>query len=1337
MKQDQIEQVTSTISTPPALGTSPMSLQQQRLWLLQQLERARAAFNLPCFLRLRGKLDRLALERSVELVTAQHQILSCRFIAVEDELLQAQTGGEKITVNFVDLSPMPEPEREDRLLLLASQEQSTPFPIASAPPLRATLLRVNRYDHALLLTAHRIVCDSISGTVLLRAIAEHYNASVSGGKNTCKSQALQYAEYVSWQNEYLRSDDSLADLHFWKHQLEGIAPGIELPADYSRPPEPSFIGGRQALSISGLLRDGLLQLSRDEGVEPSLVLLTALIILLLRYSGQEEVVIGIEMPGRTVAGTENSVGPFANDLVLRVDVRGNPSIREVLARVRKAYSAANAHQDLPFAKLVESVRLERDLSRNPLFQVKFVSDSFSELPVFHGLEATQLVVDTATETHDLTVHIRESRRDLEVNFSYSTDLFAAATIERMIGHLQTILVGVVADSTRTVANLPLLTETEERQILLEWNGKQQGSSPKIITEFIEAQAARTPDNTALIFDEERFTYADLNARANQLAHYLKKMGVGPEVLVAICTERTHNLLVGIVAILKAGGAYVPLDPAYPRERIEFILNHAKAHVLLTQESLRDSLPRQIGHVLSIDAAWSEIAKESTKNPTKTANPLNLAYVIYTSGSTGQPKGVAIEHRSTSAFLDWAKTVFSPQDLAGVLFSTSICFDLSIFEMFAPLGVGGTVILAQNALQLSSLPAKNEVTLINTVPSAMSELVPSDAVPASVRIVNLAGEALPRALVEQIYAQTKVQKVFNLYGPTEDTTYSTYALVGPGEEVTIGRPIHNTQAYVLDRELRLMPVGVPGELYLAGEGLARGYFGRADLTAERFLPNPFARESGSRMYKTGDSVRYLLDGNLEYLGRLDHQVKIRGFRIEIGEIEATLSQHPAVASCVVVARENGASGKRLVAYFVPRQGETVVTSDLRLHLKRTLPEYMIPSLFVSLPALPLTSNGKVDRRALPLPEASPELGRSVPPRTELEEKLVDAFATVLGIPSVGATDDFFELGGHSLTAARLLSKIEQATGVEIPLRLLFKGATPEYLAQVVEKGVESLPEPVVTVVQPGTSSPAFFAVVPPGENAIGYVKLARYTGSRHPFYKLQGPGRVLVGRPYTWAEMRTLAHEYVAAMRSVQPEGPYYFGGMCDGAHLAVRMAERLEQLGEEVGMLAVFDTWVLEHSQRRWAWGLYYYSQRFSEWTRLGFREQLHVMRKAGERFLNRLRGKRDSTIGWADAYWPDKEYVPPTFGGRVTLFKRPKQPFYYKRDATMGWGMRARGGVTEEILPLRHAAMLREPSVQILAKRLAECLHRTQVANSQGTREEHAGIVEMGLPPNSPGEAL
>jgi amino acid adenylation domain-containing protein len=795
-------------------------------------------------------------------------------------------------------------------------------------------------------------------------------------------------------------------------------------------------------------------LARTHRVTLNTVVQGAWSILLSRYSGEQDVVFGAVLSGRPpdIPGVESIVGLFVNTLPARMNVDGDAALIPWLQALQLDQATMRQYE---YSSLMQ-VRAWSDVpGGQPLFHTALAFQNYlGDFPSGRVTPDLQVKELETLETSDQPLTLQVVTGDtLTLNLVYDIERFDRAAIERMLTHCRVLLEGMAAHPQARLKDLPILTDAERQRLLVDWNDTAAPYPTREVClhQLIDEQAGRTPDQIAVVFEQQALTYGELNRRANQLAHHLQALGVEPDVLVGLFVERSLEMLVGIVGILKAGGAYVPIDPDYPKARIGYLLEDSKASIVLTQEALVDKLPSFAGQSICLDGDWADIGCESGENPVTQVKPENLAYVLFTSGSTGRPKGVALEHRAAVTFVQWAKQVFTPRELAAVLFSTSVCFDLSVFEMFVTLSAGGKIVLAKNAVHLPSLPEKDEVTLINTVPSAIAELLRMGAVPASVKTVNLAGEALSDRLVEQIYATTHVEKVYNLYGPTEATTYSTYALVRRGCPVTIGRPVAGTQCYILDTHRNPVPIGVVGELYLGGGGLARGYYARPELTDERFVPNPFSEERGGRMYRTGDLCRWLTDGNIEYLGRGDHQVKLRGFRIELGEIEAVIAQHPAVREVAVIAREDAPGDKRLVAYLVAESPPADLGARLRSLARTAMPEYMVPAHFVRLAALPRTHNGKLDRKALPAPSLTDGEGRgvAVAPRTPTEEMVAGVFRGVLDRTDFGVFDNFFDLGGHSLMAARIVLQLRVASGRDLPLRVLFERQTVSEVAEAID------------------------------------------------------------------------------------------------------------------------------------------------------------------------------------------------------------------------------------------------------------------------------------------------
>ena len=1051
-----------------AFARHPLSRGQQALWFLYQMSPQSSAYNIAAAVRILSELDAPALRRAFLGLVERHASLRTTFSAEDGAPVRRIHEQAEVFFRQVDASAWDEARLHERL----SEEAHLPFDLENGPPLRVSLFARDEGEHILMLVAHHIILDFWSLAVLMQELGELYHGEANGTPVPFSPLPLQYTDYVRWQEEMLVGAEGERLGAYWEQQLGGDLPVLNLPTDRPRPPVQTFRGSSLGFRLDADLTLRLRTLSQDSGATLYMTLLAAFQTLLYRYTGQPDIVVGSPVSGRNWGALAGLVGYFVNPLVMRARVEGDPSFVEFLALVRRTTLAAFEHQDYPFALLVERLQPERDPSRSPLFQVMFVLQQAHALREkgmapfalreagarieLHDLLLESVALNQRVSQFDLTLTMAEVDGELAASLEYNSALFDGATIERMAGHFETLLRGIVSAPERRLSALPLLSPAEHRRLLREWNATATAyPRHQCVHELFEEQVEKTPEAIALVFGDERLTYAELNRRANRLAYFLGQLGVGPEALVGILTERCVEMVVGLLAILKAGGAYVPADPSYPPERLAFMLKDARVSVLLTQERFKATLPEHSAAVVTLDGGWESIAPAESPNPPRAARPGNLAYVIYTSGSTGKPKGVAIEHRSTVTLLRWAREVFTPEQLAGMLASTSICFDLSVFEIFVTLAGGGKVILAENALRLPALGAAGEVTLVNTVPSAMTELVRAGGVPASVTTVNLAGEPLPNALVQQIYASTRATQVWNLYGPSEDTTYSTYALIPEGQLTTppIGRPVADTQVYLLDSHFEPVPVGVPGELFIGGEGLARGYLHRPALTAEKFIPDPFGARPGARLYRTGDLARYLPDGQLEYVGRIDHQVKVRGFRIELGEVETVLGTHPDVRDVIVIADTSMPESPRLVAYVVAREGRGALpASGLRAYLKERLPEYMVPSVFVPLDELPLTPNGKLDRKALPTPDARLRELRAgfEAPRTPTEDVLASIWEAVLEVAPVGVGDNFFELGGHSLLATRVVSRIQEAFQMSMPLRALFEAPTIRELAQLIER-----------------------------------------------------------------------------------------------------------------------------------------------------------------------------------------------------------------------------------------------------------------------------------------------
>ncbi|HET6233025.1 MAG TPA: amino acid adenylation domain-containing protein, partial [Longimicrobiaceae bacterium] len=1037
----------------------PLSFAQERLWFVEQLLPGTSTYVMPAALRLAGPVDVAATEKAIGEILRRHEVLRARFVRTPEGVMQTFDAWRPFHLAVTDLSALDPDAREAEAMRLASEHAQTPLDLEQGPLFRSELLRLGENEHVLLIAAHHAVSDGWSSGILFRELFALQQAFAAGQESPLAPLPVQYADYALWQRSWLHGDELERQLGYWREHLRG-APGVlELPTDRPRPPVQTFRGSNLWFSLPDELVRRAHDLSRREGATLFMTLLAAWQVLLARYSGQEDVVVGTTIANRTRREVEGLVGFFANTLALRGDLGGDPAFRDVVRRARESTLGAYAHQDLPFEKLVDELDVGRSLSHSPVFQVMFVlqnaptgpaaSPSSDAASADEGgtVQAGMQAAEYGKAKFDVTLTLTETGGGLVGSLEYNTDLFDEATMARLAGHFAAVLDAGTMDAAQPISRLRLLDDAERALVLDEWNATERGYPTDLrIHDLFQEQAMRTPDRVALVHDAEALTYAELNARANQLARHLRSLDVGPETLVAVCMERTPEMIVALLAVLKAGGAYVPVDQNYPAERIAYMLNDTQAPVVLTQARVATNLPATQATVVSVDADWDEIAKHVVENLSVHVRPENAAYAIYTSGSTGRPKGVHIEHRSTVALLHWLREAVTDEERSSVLGSTSISFDVSIAEIFGTLCWGGKLVLVENALSLAELPGGTDIRLASMVPSAAAELLRMGGIPSTVRSLNLGGEPLPNALAQGLYALDHIDKVLNLYGPTEDTTYSTFSVVERGgPKVYVGRPVANTKSYVLDRNHQPVPVGVPGELYLAGSGLSRGYLNRPALTAERYVPNPFSSQPGARMYRVGDLVRYLPDGTIEYLGRLDHQVKIRGFRIETGEIEAVLAAHPSIESAAVIAREDVPGDRRLAAYLVAEAGREVPpVADLRAYLKAHVPEYMVPSAFVTLDALPLSPNGKVDRRALPVPEAASG-AEYVAPSTATERELAALWADLLHAGRVGAHDNFFELGGHSLVATQLVNRLRDALGVELPLRTVFEAPTVAEMA----------------------------------------------------------------------------------------------------------------------------------------------------------------------------------------------------------------------------------------------------------------------------------------------------
>ncbi len=1095
----------------------PLSFAQQRMWFLDRLSPESALYHLFLAARLRGPLAPPALAGALSEIARRHESLRTTFPARDGRPVQAIAPPAPVPLPAIDLAGLPEERRDGEARLQAALEAHRPFDLASGPLLRCRLLRLGGPEHALLIHVHHTVCDGWSIGLLESELAVLYEAFSQGRPSPLPELPLQVADHAVWQRKWLAGETLERKLDGWRRRLEGVPPVLDLPADRARPAVQTYRGSRVRAVIPPATVEGLRALSRASGGTLFMTLLAGFGALLSRASGTARLAVGTPVANRGAVELERLIGNFANTLVLPLDLDGDPSFRELLERARASALASFAQQDLPFELLVERLAPRRDLSHNPVFQVLFGLHAFPERPArFGDLDLLPIPVEPGTARFDLALDLTETPSSVAGSFEYASDLFDAPTVARLHGRLLTLLDGAVADPSARLSDLPVLTPVERQQLLHEWsvsNDVEPGEG--CLHERVEAWADRRPDAEAVVCGAVRLTYRELDRRANALARSLRRLGVGPETPVGLYIERSADMIVGLLGILKSGGAYLPLDPAYPAQRIARILANAAPPVVVTRESLEPELPPISGHLIRIEDLGEEGRRP--RRPSNTAAPANLAYVIYTSGSTGQPKGVEITHRSAVHLMSVARRQFGFGEHDAWTVFHSFAFDFSVWEIWGALALGGKLVVvplevAHSPSDLRDLLRAERVTVLNQTPSAVRQLAALDGPPAppapSLRFVVCGGEAFPRELAAKLGGWGA--PIWNFYGPTEATVWSSAGQVSAvaGEEGVgnLGRPLPGYRLAVLDPAGNLVPAGVPGELRVGGAGLARGYAGDPAMTASRFVPDPFGGEPGARLYRTGDLVRHQADGGIEFLGRIDHQVKLRGFRIELGEIEAALGSHPGVAEAVVLLGE-GPGGPRLAAYVAAREGGSISAAELRAWVRERVPEYMVPSAFAVLPALPLSPNGKVDRRALAGIEPAAEGAAGRPggetPRTAVEEILASIWREVLEIEAVSRRDGFFDLGGHSLLATRLVSRVQAALGVELPLRAVFETPVLEDLAAVVELALGADPaarEPIPRR-EPGAAAPLSFAQqrlwvlhrLEPGSSAYNVPAAVRLTG----------------------------------------------------------------------------------------------------------------------------------------------------------------------------------------------------------------------------------------------------
>ncbi len=1182
---------------------SPLSWTQLRGWFYRV--RTGKPYTFVLILNIVSSLNIPAVKRVFQKLVNRHQMLRTTFSVREENILLKIHGYQEACFEERDASNWSQEELRKQVI----KAYQRPFDLEHGPLMRVTLFRQASDKYRLLIAVDHIVCDVWTSLILLEELKELYSAEIAGKNLSLPSLPWQYTDYIRWHYDMLHAEEGERLLDYWQKQLPDQLPVLDLPTDHQRPPSQKYQRASYSFRVTAQLLQSLKELARNEGGTLYMILLAAFHILLYRYTRQDDILLGTVTTGRSRPEFIGIAGDFINPVVMYAHFSDNPSFKTFFQYIRQKILGAFEHQDYPLPLLVEHLKLKRAPDRSLLFQVLFTFHQMQrskELLLvmeendqkrtinWGGIEIAELkmtLYGSEEDQNDLTLDMVELPDSLYGEFRYDTALFEETTLERMTNHFQTLLEGIVAHPDQQVSDLPLLTQHEQQQLLVTWNNTQKAYPlDTCLHHLIETQVERTPEAIAVVFpsfesegEDIYLTYRELNERANQLAWYLRSLGVGPEVLVGICVERSIEMIVGLLGIIKAGGAYVPLDPEYPEERLTFMLDDSRVSVLLTQEKLLDTFPGHQARMLCLDRDWQNIAQERTDNPDSQVSADNLIYVIYTSGSTGRPKGSRNIHRALCNRLCWMQDAYQLTENDRVLQKTPFSFDVSGWEFYWPLLTGACLVFAKpgghkDSTYLRKLIAKQHITTVHFVPSMLQMFLEEPDLETCTRLkrVMCSGEALSYDVQQRFFARFDSVELHNLYGPTEaaiDVTSWACTPHGQDMNVPIGYPIANTEMYILDARYQPTPIGISGELYIGGVNLARDYLNRPDLTAEKFIPHPFSNKPGARLYRTGDVACYLPNGSINYLGRLDHQVKLRGFRIELGEIEHVLVGHTAVKEALVIAREEQSGDKRLVAYIVPVQAQPPKSNELRHFLKEYLPEYMIPSTFVMLEALPLTPNGKLDRRSLPLPDALQRHSEEkvVEPHTPIEHELAQIWKDTLQTEHISIHDNFFEIGGHSLIAIRVMTKIQQHFNTEFPLTSLLQYPTIAELANFIEQAVfsDTTFNPLIPLQPLGDISP-FFCVHPIEGTVFCYHELARQLGTKRPFYGLQAFGLDPMTSPLD--SLEEMGRVYIEHIRAIQPHGPYLLGGFSFGGIVAYEISQQLQHSGERTELLVLLDT---------------------------------------------------------------------------------------------------------------------------------------------------------------------
>ncbi len=1350
--------VSRSIAPLPADAVRQLSFAQERLWFLDQLTPGSAVFNVPLAIKLSGPIDPKALERSVNEIVRRHEALRTTFSNVDGQAVPLSRREFEVGLSVIDLTAYAEKERQAKAHTLLSEQASAPFDLATGPLIRTTLVKLDQDSHVFLVVMHHIVSDGWSLVLFFQELTAIYDAFVRAEKSSLTDLAIQYADYATWQRTWLQGDTLEKQLGYWKNQLGGDLSALELPTDRPRPAVQTFNGARRWLTLPEALTDAVLALGKREGATLFMTMLAAFKILLYRYSGQEDVIVGSPIANRPQRETESLIGFFLNNLALRSDLSGDPSFREALARVRKTALEAYDNQDVPFEKLIDALKPPRDLSRTPIFQVYFNLFNFGAEIKLPGSKETVSFVEAWAQSEedlskfDLTLYAGLQSRELKLAFVYNTDLFDSSTIELMLDHLKALLAAVVTDPDKRVSHLSLgaVTKSRPRRVRPTNPGVEFGKEEieQSISQRFASQAVKHGRRIAIKTRNHEWTYEQLEQTANDVAGSIVGCCGAGEDRIALLFEHDAPMVAGMLGALRAGKTYIPLDPHHPIERLAQIIEHSQATAIVTNNknlALASDLDKRV--VWSSVALQNRLINIDNENSSKeiltlpTVEPERLAYILYTSGSTGQPKGVMQNHRNVLHYIRvYTNNLHLSADDRLTLFS-SYCFDASVMDIYGALLNGATLCpLDPKEEGLRDLPQRliaDGITIYHSTPTVYRYFVNEVSGAGKVqfpnlRLVVLGGEKVNRADVESYKQLFGNDCLFvNGLGPTEATVtlqnFIDKETTISGESVPIGFPVENTKVLLLDGSGK--PSEISGEIAIKSEHVALGYWRNHEATARAFSTNGDGPHL--RTYRTGDMGRRLPDGSIRFEGRKDFQIKIRGFRVELGEIESALNSHLQVRECAVIAYEKNAGDTKLIAYVVPTApAATSIKTQLREFLHQKLPEYMVPASFIVIEALPLTASGKLNRRALPIPELL-EAGdpQAIAPQTPLQNLLTSIWAELLGVTAVGINDNFFELGGHSLLAVRLFAQIEKRLGKRLPLATLFQAPTVAQLAAVIKKDCTTAWSSLVEI-QPTGSRPAFFCVHALGGNVLEYYDLARHLGPDQPFYGLQSAGLDGSRPPHTSVE--DMAAHYIKEMRELQPEGPYLIGGRSLGGMVAFEMAQQLKAQGQTIGLLALLDTYPSGYAKlfrneatRRAALGrgLNRTKAHLKNLQGLSVNEGLTYLikkarfapRKVKSQVWRRLHSSYERLGRSLPRALRDikefnslavRNYTPAVYNGNVTLFWASAD-LRTSIDLVEGWRALAGGGMEVHEIPGSHLDIIKEPHVGELATKLSTCLDR------------------------------